>query len=393
MWTRPFVEEPEELEELFSSRKKSYTRLTTVLFALSVVGFALQTVTVFYPTFRREMIYPAASWAFGSLLIAICRPITAPKSLLLLYTSIFATQAIIFVDGPSAPHPEDVLRILAITCALGVIGVILFMPMRHPYLPKRQISPAFGPATSELRSPEDDLTLWQFMTVSWMTPLMSVGNARQLNDEDVWKLSFEFQHRILHDTFRELKGSVLGRIFRANALDLVIMSGLSIFELVASTYPQALLFVYLITNFADFSSPVLLQKILQSMENPLAPKRAALNYAVLTLIIRLFAVQSGVFTLWFGRRAYERSRGEMITMLYEKTLSRKVISMSSKAIIEFSTDGTSNGGAKHAQQGRLDRTLEFLTKPFRLLCGRSKRATEVASNKPASMGKMLNIML
>jgi hypothetical protein len=88
---------------------------------------------------------------------------------------------------------------------------------------------------------------------------------------------------------------------------------------------------------------VLLQKILQSMGNPLAPRRAAMNYAVLSLVVRLIASQSAVFTLWYGRRAYERSRGEMITMLYEKTLSRKVVSISSKTIVEVNLDITTNG--------------------------------------------------
>jgi hypothetical protein len=234
-WSRAFVEEPKgELDELLSSEKKSFTSLTVVLFIVSVVCFALQMLTVFLPTFRIEMVFPAASWAIGSLIIAICRPITAPLALLALYTSIFITQAITFVDGQSGLNVKDLPSILTLISALVAVGVILVMPLRHPYLPKNQISPAFGPPTSELRSPEDDLTVWQFMTVSWMAPLMSIGNKRQLNDEDVWQLGYEFQHRMLHDTFRELKGSVLGRLFKANGLDLVIISGLSMFELVAS---------------------------------------------------------------------------------------------------------------------------------------------------------------
>jgi hypothetical protein len=83
----------------------------------------------------------------------------------------------------------------------------------------------------------------------------------------------------------------------------------------------------------------------------------------------------------------------MITMLYEKTLSRKVISMSSKAIIAVTTDGTSNGATKHTEKSRLNGALEFLTKPFRLLCGRSKSPKDASANKPATMGKILNIML
>jgi hypothetical protein len=129
------------------------------------------------------------------------------------------------------------------------------------------------------------------------------------------------------------------------------------------------------------------------MENPLAPTRAALNYAVLTLVIRMLAAQSGVFTLWFGRRAYERSRGEMITMLYEKTLSRKVIALSSKAIIEVDTSGTSNGG-KPAEHSWFGRTLGFLAKPLLMLCGRKKGPkNDPAKQQPASMGRILNIML
>ena len=51
------------------------------------------------------------------------------------------------------------------------------------------------------------------------------------------------------------------------------------------------------------------------MEDPLAPRTSAVTFAILALLVRLVAAQSGVFSLWFCRRCYERSRGEMITML------------------------------------------------------------------------------
>lgn len=72
------------------------------------------------------------------------------------------------------------------------------------------------------------------MTVSWMKPLIELGNKRQLNDEDVWSLGYEFKHRMLHDRFRELRGSVLRRLLVANGVDLMIMSVLAVLELVAS---------------------------------------------------------------------------------------------------------------------------------------------------------------
>ena len=108
------------------------------------------------------------------------------------------------------------------------------MPLRDVKLPNSGISPAFDTPTHQLRSPEDNLTLLQFMTVSWMSPLISLGSARQLNDEDVWCLSLEFQHRLLHDRFRELKGSVVKRLLAANGLDITIIATLSIIESAAS---------------------------------------------------------------------------------------------------------------------------------------------------------------
>lgn len=78
-------------------------------------------------------------------------------------------------------------------------------------------------------------------------------------------------------------------------------------------------------SFPGFAQPVLLQQLLRAMEEVSAPRSKAIAFAVLTLLVRLAACQSSVFSLWFSRRSYERSRGEMITMLYEKTLSRKII--------------------------------------------------------------------
>ncbi|KUJ20900.1 ABC transporter-like protein [Mollisia scopiformis] len=378
-WTEPFVEEPKEImDDLTSKEKPSFGRLTLALFVVSVVGLGLQTLTVFYPTFRSLMVYPAASWGVACLLIAICRPVTTPKSLLILYCTIAATQLIVLVDGTIRLSEKDVPTILAILTSMVSIAIILIMPIRHPSRPSTSISAPFSEPTSSLRSPEDNMTLLQFMTVSWMKPLIEVGNKRQLNDDDVWGLGYEFKHRMLHDGFRELKGSVLRRLLEANGIDLVIMSVLAIIELAA-----------------NFSVPVLLQKILQSMENPLAPRRAALNYAVLSLVVRLIVAQSSVFTLWFGRRAYERSRGEMITMLYEKTLSRKVVSLSSKPVAEANGEGLANGNGngnfKHEDSSRLGKVRNCLMMPFRWLSVKSK-SKKAKKKDTASMGKIMNLM-
>ena len=112
--------------------------------------------------------------------------------------------------------------------------IILRMPLRDPRLPRAEISKPFEQPTHQLRTPEDNITLWQFLTISWMSPLISLASSRQLNDEDVWSLGFEFQHRKLHTKFRELQGSVVRRLLVANGLDCAITTLLDAIELVAS---------------------------------------------------------------------------------------------------------------------------------------------------------------
>jgi hypothetical protein len=124
---------------------------------------------------------------------------------------------------------------------------------------------------------------------------------------------------------------------------------------------------------------------------PSSPKRAALTYALLSLVVRLIAAQSAVFSLWYGRRCYERSRGEMITMLYEKTLSRKVVSISSKARTEENHEST-NGHAKQTDTVGWRKPLKYFTYFFRSCCGDRSKAKSQKEDELASMGKILNLM-
>ena len=162
------------------------------------------------------------------------RPKTTPFGILAIVLSLSATQLNLLINARSALQARNIPAGLEILTGLLAVIVILSMPLRDPDLSKDQISPPFGHPTDKLRSPEDNLTLWQFMTVSWMTPLIALGSTRQLNDEDVWSLAFEFQHSVLHDSFRELKGSVVKRLIAANGLDLVIISSLAVLESLAS---------------------------------------------------------------------------------------------------------------------------------------------------------------
>lgn len=374
-WATPFIEEFRQQRDMVNpnSRKSSGTN-ATILLVLSFVGLALHLATFFHPRVDIAGLPPAVSWTLIITLVAIDRPRTTPFTVLAIVLSLVATQLFQLVGARSALNIRDLPASLALLTALSVVVVIVRMPLRDPDLSSDGISPPFEHPTSQLRSPEDNLTLWQFMTVSWMTPLICLGSTRQLNNEDVWSLAFEFQHSVLHESFKELKGSVARRLLTANGLDLVIISLLAILE-----------------SLANLCAPVLLQQLLRSMESR---DSNAVTYAVLSLLVRLVASQSSVFNLWFSRRCYERSRGEMITMLYEKTLSRKNMGPAMQPQKVVNPDLMNLSGPPMETKGfksQLESTWKSLH-AFKTYLFNTGGERPVALTKPASMGKILNLM-
>lgn len=143
----------------------------------------------------------------------------------------FAVEIALATRPDPIPTFKLTARYVAATAALSASLVVLLMPFRESPLPIMEISAVGSAPSNKFRSPEDNLRLWQFLTVSWMTPLISIGRKRQLNEPDVWLLGFEFQHRRLHEKFRRIRGSVLGRVLNANGLDVVIISAVSVLQM------------------------------------------------------------------------------------------------------------------------------------------------------------------
>ena len=148
---------------------------------------------------------------------------------------------------------------------------------------------------------------------------------------------------------------------------------------------------------------MLLQQLLVSIETLGTSPRPAIVYAAIMLVIRLAAAQSGVLSLWYSRRCYERSRGEMITMVYEKTLSRKAFG--SKRNNEGSE--LENGASSPIVSDEQDHLksqqnwVSYLTFPWKFIVSKVKGDVTDAKTKstltesqqqPATMGKILNLM-
>jgi ABC-type multidrug transport system fused ATPase/permease subunit len=145
-----------------------------------------------------------------------------------------------------------------------------------------------------------------------------------------------------------------------------------------------------------------------------SPRSATITYAFIALFVRLLSSQLNVFNLWYQRRAYERSRGQLITMLYEKTLNRKILGAKQEAK-EESASGQTNGQTNGHTNGHADgetgaesngeasaSTQPVKTTPkswiasiwsrIRSLVSRKKKEEKEEESAAASMGKILNLM-
>ena len=285
--------------------------------------------------------YADAAQLASCVILAVDRPCSTPGAVLVLHAVVLADQLVFLLAVPELLRwPFNLAWAAEAALTIGGLSIVLVMPMRDPLLGHEDIARPFEPATSEKRSPEDNFSLWHWMTVSWMNPLIHTAFSKRLDGDDVWLLPYQFQHERLFRLFREVKGSVTARIFKANAPDLFITTGLGILE-----------------SVTNLLSIVLLKPLLAALEGPRPDIRAAVVYAVLILFVNLVRAQSSVFSYWFTRRCYERSRGEMITMIYDKTLRRKAFTIPSQ------------------HQGQKDDAVG-----------------DAAKAGPASTGKILNLM-
>src|SRR6201996_2938986 len=131
-----------------------------------------------------------------------------------------------------------------------------------------------------------------------------------------------------------------------------------------------------------FASPVLLQQLLKAMETPSSLVTVAATYAVISLIVRFIKIQEEMLALWFGRRCYERSRGEMIMMVYAKAISRKNLSGAPNETKESPENGSAS-------------TANIINKPkswksyFQWFNRKSQQKKPI---DPASMGKVMNLI-
>jgi hypothetical protein len=231
--SKPFYEKDPGLPTNAAKTRSIYSVFLTVV-AFAACGFAIVHLVLRSNFDVTQYITPALelpSWMAVIVFTIIRQPTTAPISLLFFYIAI-AILHIAFFTTAHLTKQDTVYHSVQLATALISCATVLIMPFRYNPTGELEISQVGTTPSHQHRSPEDEIRLYQFLTVTWVSPLIKIGNQRKLEEADIWSLPSEFQHRQLFEKFQQVAGGVVMRCVKANAFDLFLISLFALVDLV-----------------------------------------------------------------------------------------------------------------------------------------------------------------
>ncbi|KAF7311117.1 P-loop containing nucleoside triphosphate hydrolase protein [Mycena chlorophos] len=335
-----------DLEETAGEPTRSFLLKTVCLVALSASQSAL-----FLGCFVAALVSGHASlewfllssaWGYTALRIALHPPITPP----------YVSAAFAFVQF-LAPLIQLTLELVDTQPdfeATAFYAVRILLPAAFLYvlgtLPMQSVPPAQNVAgPTEVPSvfktcPEDNVTLWQWATFSFVEPMFDVANKGTLNDTDVWSLSPYFKHKNLFNKYLEYRAnhpshSLIRFLLASNSLDLILDVTLELWSAIVGFVPA-----------------YALQEILAELANPTPESRAKAYYwTLVVLLAHLSFAQKDLIKGWHTRRCYERTRGQLFCTLHYKSLVRQDMSGKATAKNGDETDNANLGKIVNLMQG------------------------------------------
>jgi len=258
------------------------------------------------------------SWTYVSLHTQIYPPKSTPL-LFILFGALQSFLAVILfllslaTSSSSSSTFGNPLEILVFSLSVvgpgiwtWIAGSLPLSPSKlSPFVAGRNDSPS-----SELTMPEDGLTLWSWCSFTFVQPLLTLALQRRLNETDVWALSPFFSHqnlftKLLHEKRQD--ESLLRFLITSNALDLLIC-------LLAELWGSCI----------GFIPPFALQRILSCLSEERKEDRdIAYVWTLVAFVAHLSFAQVDLFEGWYGRRCYERTRGQIFCALHWKALMRR----------------------------------------------------------------------
>nr|ODN96123.1 ATP-binding cassette transporter [Cryptococcus depauperatus CBS 7855] len=265
------------------------------------------------------------------------RPLTTPPwsvfivTLLLWCTSLYTVcqawyiHTIIGALPIWATIPRLVLEALNIIATTLMVAVFGGLKLADPEVLSRL----------PLVASDDEVTLFSWMSFSWVDSFIKFGNTQELEPENLPHLSLTQQTAIVFERFRQLTTRKLAmKLFIANRLDLALDASLT--------------FVSVILNYAG---PYFLKRILDGLDTK---SREAISrayvYAFGALLASILKALVDLLHLWHGRRAAVRIKAELTAAIYDKALRRKDAS----GVVSRSEDETTEKDGKETKMSNAD---------------------------------------
>ncbi|KAJ7070796.1 P-loop containing nucleoside triphosphate hydrolase protein [Mycena amicta] len=256
------------------------------------------------------------AWGYTSLRIALDPPITPPYlSAAFAFIQCVAPLIQLTLDlidtGDLVPILFNSARAVIPAIFLGVLGTL---PLQTVAPAQNIAKPSDVPSVS-MSSPEDNVTMWQWATFSFVEPIFHLANKTTLNDSDVWSLSPYFKHKNLFNKFLKYRSnypthSLIRFLLASNSLDLILDVVLELWSAVIGFVPA-----------------YALQEILAELANPTPESRSRAYYwTLVTFLAHLSFAQKDLIKGWHTRRCYERTRGQLFCTLHYKSLLRQDMS-------------------------------------------------------------------
>ncbi|KAJ7123089.1 multidrug resistance-associated ABC transporter [Mycena epipterygia] len=257
-----------------------------------------------------QCILVALSWLYTAVRPVTVPFATAPYDLFAVYLLhtiggilLFGGHIFEYVVG-EVPLPSTP-TLVGLGANLALVLVLLYITVQMP-MNLRVKNEDVGQAVS----PEDCTRLWEWITFSWVYPLVKHGTHDTLNEKDVWDLSPTLQSRQTFRKFQSIqRATLLRRLFAASSRDMIL-------DFVGTI--ASVVFAY--------SGPFFLKHLLDSIDKSDPTPRdkgMAYIYAGLMSLGSILKAQCDLHHLWYLRRACTRIRSELMAAIYEKTLKRK----------------------------------------------------------------------
>lgn len=172
-----------------------------------------------------------------SKLYIACRTFISPPSktpyILTLFSTISAISSAVDMYHYSLPgghHATNTvlawLSALSLATTTGILVVCLSYPMID-VPPSPMVAPLGSKPSNLYSSPEDNVTLWNWMTFNYIDPILDRAGEGTLNEEDVWDLPPGFKHSNLFRKYLRVmedkpQMSLVWFLLRSNSQDLLI---------------------------------------------------------------------------------------------------------------------------------------------------------------------------